>query len=119
LGVVEGEAEVDDGDVYMDAFDDGAGFAAVAGEVAGDTHGLKEDGEAIDPGVGVPADIGKEEVEAAGVGVGVGLGRGIAAAGEAVEGEVWMEADVPHRVGRWASCVPGGGGEVARVLTGV
>lgn len=40
-------------------------MAAGAGAVGLDAHGFEEAGETIDPGVGMPAGVGKEEIEAA------------------------------------------------------
>jgi hypothetical protein len=69
-GLVEGEAEVDDGDVDSGVGEDGGCFAAGAGAVGDDAHGLKEAGEVVDPAGGLPAGVGEEEVEAAGSGPG-------------------------------------------------
>jgi len=72
---LEREAQVDDRDVDRgDAADDFGGLLAGGRADGADTHGLKEEGQTIGPGIGVPAGVGEEEVEAAG-GVGGG-GRG-------------------------------------------
>ncbi len=69
LGLIEGEAEINDGDVDgADAADDFGGFLAGGGANGADTHGFEEAGEAVDPGIGLPAAEGEEEIEAAGGG---------------------------------------------------
>jgi hypothetical protein len=62
---VEGQAEIDDGDVDGVVADDVLGFAAGGGAEGLDAHGFEEGGQALDPGVGLPAGVGEEEVEAA------------------------------------------------------
>lgn len=65
VALVEGETQVDDGDVDACGVEDGGGFAAGAGAVGDDAHGFEEAREVVDPGAGLPAGVGEEEVEAA------------------------------------------------------
>jgi hypothetical protein len=74
--LVEGEAEIDDGDVDGVGAEDGGGLTPRLGPEGPDAHGLEEAGEAVGPGVGLPAGIGEQEVEAARARAGRGVGRG-------------------------------------------
>jgi len=65
LGVVQREAQVDDRDVDSADLNDFRGLAAGGGPEGADAHGLKEAGEAVGPGVGLPAGVGEEEVQPA------------------------------------------------------
>ena len=58
------EAEIDDGDVDLEAADDVLGLPRRSGSEAAYAHRLKEAGQAIDPWVFVPAAVRQEEVEA-------------------------------------------------------
>jgi len=49
VGEVQGEAQVDDGDVDAVGLDDLAGLLAGVGAEGGDAHGLEERGEAVGP----------------------------------------------------------------------
>lgn len=84
-GVVDGEAEIDDGDVDGCGGDDGVGFSAGAGAMGDDAEGFEEAWEVVDPGVGVPTGVGEEEVESSAEVGGGGVARA-AAAGVAAEG---------------------------------
>ena len=66
IALVEGEAQVDDGDVDAGGVENGRGFAAGACSVRDNAHGLEEAWEVVDPGAGFPTGVGEEEVEAAG-----------------------------------------------------
>ena len=97
--VVEGEAEIDHGDVDGGLGDDLGGLAAAAGPEGADAEGLEEEGEAVGPGFGGPAGVGEEEVEAVG-GAGVrGRGGGLGGSG--------MWARSVHLRGSRAMAVPG------------
>ncbi len=61
----EWEAQVDDGDVDGGGADDFGGLATTLGADGGNAHGLEEEGEALDPGVLLPAGVGEQEVEPA------------------------------------------------------
>ena len=108
---VEGEAQIDDGDVDGVGADELLGLAGGAGLEGRDAHGLEEGGHAVGPGVGSPAAPGEEEVEAVGRlraaglrGLGGRARRGGVAAGEMGAGiELGWEHGV---VGRMARCVP-------------
>lgn len=63
-GLLEGQAEIDDGDVDEVDADDFGGFAAGVCPERTDAHGLEKSGEAIGPGVGLPAGIREEEIQA-------------------------------------------------------
>lgn len=89
-GSIEREAEVDDGDVDGVGLDEVLGLAAGAGTEGLDAHGLEEPGELVDPGLGAPAGVGEEEVEAA-------AGRGAAARMERVDGIAEIIAHRHHR----------------------
>lgn len=65
VGLVEGEAQVDDGDVDRGGAEDLGSFAGGVGPEGTDAHGFEKAGEAIGPGVGLPAGVGEEEVQAA------------------------------------------------------
>lgn len=115
-GGIEREAEVDDGHVDGVLADDLRGLAAGLGAEGGDAHGFEEPGEAVGPGVVVPAGVGQEEVEAAGGlagGFGV-LARGRARARLGLVGGLGVEAHVEHGC-QWASGVP----ELERGLAGL
>jgi hypothetical protein len=71
---VEGEAEVDDGDVDGGGADDLLGLASGADAEGVDAHGGEEAGHAVGPGIGAPASPGEEEVEAVPAG---GRGGGV------------------------------------------
>jgi hypothetical protein len=67
IGLIEGEAEVDDSDVDgVDAADDFGRFAAGGSANGADPHGLEEPGEPVNPGLGLPAAEREEEIEASG-----------------------------------------------------
>ncbi len=76
--VVEGEAEIDDGDVDGGGADDALGVAGGAGLQGGNAHGLEEGGHAVGPRIGTPAAPGEEEVQPGAFG---GAGNGCDAAG--------------------------------------
>ena len=64
LNVFEGQAQVDNRDMDAVGADHLAGLRAAAGAEAENTHGLKQARQAIDPGVGLPACVGQQQVEA-------------------------------------------------------
>jgi hypothetical protein len=105
---VEGEAQVDDGDVDAGGVEDGRGLAARAGTVGDDAHRLQEAGEMVDPGAGLPAGVGEEEVEAA------GGGGSVRDAETGVVIGVWMSARTDHREGDRANGMPDRGSGLAR-----
>lgn len=80
-GALEGEAQVDDGDVDGEVLDELGGLAAGAGVVGLDAHGGEERGEPAGPGVEAVAGVGEEEVESARCWLGDGLGCGLGLAG--------------------------------------
>jgi hypothetical protein len=116
-GVVDGQAEVDDGDVDGSGGDDGVGFASGACAMGDDAEGFEEAWEVIDPGVGLPAGVGEEEVESsAEVGWGGGVSGWGAAAGVAAEGRgvvmAVMVGAYRNHARRTAKGVPDGVGGV-------
>lgn len=56
-GAVEGEPEIDDGDVDGVCLYEVFGFASGAGAEGLDAHWFEEAGELIDPGLGSPAGV--------------------------------------------------------------
>lgn len=76
--LIEGKAEIDDGDVDGDGLDDAFRLHGGAGADGMDPHGFQKTGEAVGPGIGPPGGAGKEEIEAVQGGAGAG---GIAADG--------------------------------------
>jgi hypothetical protein len=102
VGDVEGEAHVHDGDMDGERRDDFGGLAPGAGPKGEDAHGFQEAGEAVDPGFGLPASAGEEEVEAGIEGI-----RARPAALGGVKGVAGMEAHVHHLWEPEATAVPG------------
>lgn len=69
---IQGEAEIDDRDVDGVGLDEVLCLAACVGAEGVDAHGFQEARELVDPGLGAPAGVRKEEVQAAGSGGGGG-----------------------------------------------
>jgi len=63
--LVEGEGEINDGDVDGIGIDDPLGVVGTVGDMGLDAHGFEHSGEAVDPGVWLPAGARKEQVQAA------------------------------------------------------
>jgi len=63
--VVEGEGQIDDGDVDWVGFDDTLGSVGGGSNVGFDAHWVEDHGEAINPRGVLPACVGEQEVEAA------------------------------------------------------
>jgi hypothetical protein len=89
-GLVEREAEVNDGDMDGVGLDGRGGLFAGFGADGADAHGLQEAWEAVGPGLVAPASVGKEEVEPTGAGVALGGAVGLAFWGS------WIGAHVDH-----------------------
>lgn len=64
-GLVEREAQVDDGDVDRGGAEDFGSLTGGVGPEGADAHGFEKAGQAVGPGVGLPAGVGEEEVQAA------------------------------------------------------
>lgn len=117
-GGVEREAEVDHRDVDGVGLDEVGGLAAGAGAEGLDAHGLEEAGELVDPGLGTPAGIREEEVEAAGVGAG-GRETGVGPRVVGVERVMGVVAHRHHRAGAEAKGMPGARCAQSAYLQGV
>lgn len=114
IAEVQGEAQIDDGDVDAVGLDDLLGLTTRVGAQGGDTHGFEEGREAVGPGLLLPATEGEEEVQAA---VGGGA-HGLMLGGLALGHRVWIGAHrchgggtVARRVPRWSAWWGMHGGE--------